>query len=68
MDIERVRAKILERPEGCFNLALEDFGLASAIRIIAECAEKRIELGEDADRALDRGGQGVPRNVGRAAQ
>jgi len=53
MEIERVRAKILEPPEGWFNLALEDFGLTSAIRIIAECAEKRIELGEDADTALD---------------
>ena len=55
MDIERVRTevrKLLERPEGCFSLTLEDLGLASAIRIIAESGEKRIELGEDADTAL----------------
>jgi hypothetical protein len=55
MDIERVRTevrKLLERPEGCFNLTLEDLGLASAIRIIAETAEKRIELGEEAGTAL----------------
>jgi hypothetical protein len=55
MDIERVRTevrKLLERPERCFNLTLEDLGLASAIRIITESAEKRIELGEDSDKAL----------------
>jgi hypothetical protein len=43
MDIERVRTevrKLLERPEGCFNLTFEDLGLATAIRIIAVAPKK----------------------------
>jgi hypothetical protein len=44
--------KVLESPFVLANLAEEDIGLASAIRIIAETAEKRAALGESERDAL----------------
>jgi hypothetical protein len=55
IDLERVRAEVckrLEQPSGCYNLSLTDIGLASAMRVICETVEKRIELGEEAGTAL----------------